>query len=202
MFREWREQSEKERAEREAKEKAERETREAKEKAERAEEEKKWAREQKRLDRELAKHGDRIGDLVCAMIEAGLVRKFNKLGYQILTQSRRGMYYTYNPQGVKNENSISGDIDFFMEGIEADILVEVKTKAKQRDITKHIERLEKYRKVCDIGGNAHRKVVGAIGGGIIPDDVEKFALKKGLFVIKQSGERVKLLQPEGGPKVW
>jgi hypothetical protein len=203
QYRQWREESEtkwdKWKAE-QAEERAERERVRVQEQAER---DKRWAREQKRLDRELAKHGDRIGDLICAMIEAGLYRLFKKRGYEFTGGAKRGWEFgtDVGNSESKDPNRIHGEVDFYLENPEVSILVEVKTKASQQDVMTHIERLEKFRKVCDVK-KMERKVLGAIGGGIIPEEVEQFALKQGMFVIKQSGERVKLLEPEGGPKVW
>jgi hypothetical protein len=34
------------------------------------------------------------------------------------------------------------------------------------------------------------------------EEVRKFALSQGMFVIQQSGENVEVIPPEGKPKVW
>jgi len=50
--------------------------------------------------------------------------------------------------------------------------------------------------------NDKRQFIAAVGGGVIDDNVRDFALKRGLFVIMQSGKNIEVIQPKGKPKVW
>jgi Holliday junction resolvase-like predicted endonuclease len=138
---------------------------------------------------------DRIGDLVCAMIESGLMNMFKELGYAFTHRAKRGWEFS------DDTLELAGEVDLYLANDEFAILVEVKTHATQRDVMDHIKRMQKYCKVFE-NSKDRRKAIGAIGGGIISKEVEQFALKKGMFVIRQSGDRVELLEPKGGPKVW
>jgi hypothetical protein len=61
--------------------------------------------------------------------------------------------------------------------------------------------LEKYRCWADSRRDS-RRILGAIGGGVVRKNVKDFALGKGLFVIVQSGDNVTVHKPEREPKTW
>ena len=54
----------------------------------------------------------------------------------------------------------------------------------------HSERLEKFK--LFFPEYADRKVIGAVAGIIVDEGADKFAYKRGLFVIEQSGETVEI----------
>ena len=148
----------------------------------------------KEIARENAKLGDRLGQLVAAMVEGGIIRMFKDLGYD---------FDVINPKqrfGNK-ELGIYGEIDLFLENGEFALLVEVKTNLTVDDVREHRERLEKFRLVAN-AKNDKRQFIAAVGGGVVQDNVRIFALKHGMFVVQQSGENVEILVPEGKPKVW
>jgi hypothetical protein len=65
--------------------------------------------------------------------------------------------------------------------------VEIKTKLTIEDVNEHLERIAKIRGNMDSHGDK-RTLVGAVAGGIAPDNVVAYAQKKGLFVVVQSGK--------------
>ena len=144
-------------------------------------------RRQKELNKKISALGDRIGDLVEGMVGGGIVEQFQALGIDIHSHSRDK---TFGKRGTEE----SGQIDVFLENGDLVILIEVKTRFTDDDVREHIERLQKYR----LYGNDKRRIIGAVAGGVVSDDVAKFAHRKGLFVIVQSGEAVVIVpQPEG-----
>jgi hypothetical protein len=56
--------------------------------------------------------------------------------------------------------------------------------------------MEKLRKYSDKRKD-NRKLYGAIAGAIISESVRKYALKKGLYLIEQSGDTVRIVEPSG-----
>lgn len=81
------------------------------------------------------------------------------------------------------------------------VLIEVKSTLTVEDVRDHLERLEKFKTVFP--EYADREVIGAVAGIVIDENVDRFAYKKGLFVIAQSGETVKFLNDEKfTPRVW
>jgi len=156
---------------------------------------KKQLAEEKKWNKRFAEFSDRLGDLIATMVRGGIVRLFQELGYSFSRCSRGGTSFRDDTIGVH------GEIDLFLEDGDYALLVEVKLKLSIDDVKDHIERVEKYRLYAD-ARNDKRRLIAAVGGGIIPDNVRDFALKNGLYVILQSGENVKVISPEGEPKIW
>jgi hypothetical protein len=152
------------------------------------------ARQMKETDKKIAALGNRLGELVEAMVEGGVPRLFQELGYDF-TQCIRGLSFRDSSLGI------SGEIDLFLENGDCVLLVEVKTNLAVADVDDHIERLKKYRRCRDVKGDS-RRILGAIGGGVVRDNVRDFALSKGMFVIIQSGDNVTVHKPEREPKAW
>jgi hypothetical protein len=98
-------------------------------------------------------------------------------------------------------NKISLEIDIMLENGEKALLVEVKTKLTVERINKHIERLEKMRRYTDIRGNK-RIFLGAVAGVVLDDEVRKYALDQGLYLIEPSGYNFNITVPTGKPKEW
>jgi hypothetical protein len=75
--------------------------------------------------------------------------------------------------------------------------VEVKTNLTVEDIDEHLVRIEKIRGYLDKRKDK-RKLVGAVAGGIVDENVLKYAFKKGLYVLVPSGKSIALAElPEG-----
>jgi hypothetical protein len=62
-----------------------------------------------------------------------------------------------------------------------------------------IERIEKLRRHAGLN-NDHRKHLGAIAGKVFEDDVKRYALENGLFVIEPSGETFIITPPQNPPR--
>jgi len=148
----------------------------------------------KETDRKIAKLGDRLGQLVEAMVEGGIIRMFRDLGYDFDVCNKSFQFRN-------KELDIHGEIDFFLENGEFALLVEVKTNLTVDDVREHQDRLKKFRLWAD-ARNDKRQFIAAVGGGVVQENVKIFALKQGMFVVQQSGENVEVLVPEGKPKVW
>jgi hypothetical protein len=120
-----------------------------------------------------------FGQFVETMFSANLLSKFNELGYEFTRQ-------TCNTRYTENNKKIA-EVDVTLENGEYILLTEVKTDLRMEFVEYHLKRMEKIRKYMD---NHHdtRKIIGAVAGGIIPDDVLHYAQNNGLFVIVQSGD--------------
>ena len=141
----------------------------------------------KRTDKKISELGSRVGEIVENMVGGDIVAQFQALKIAIKSHSR---YKTFGKKGT----SESGEIDIFLENGDIVVLIEVKTRLTTDDVRDHIERMKKYR--CY--GDDKRRIIGAVAGAVVSDDVIKFAHKQGLYVIVQSGEAVEIIaQPEG-----
>jgi hypothetical protein len=138
---------------------------------------------------------NRFGDIVEHMILPKLDEKFNLLGF---TFSQAG-----NRVIKDRENNIFIEIDIFLENGESAMLVELKAKPNVSHVDDHVERMEKMREYADLH-NDRRSFYGAFGGAIMSEAVRIYALKKGFYIIEQSGDTITVTKPRGSyaPKVW
>jgi len=145
-------------------------------------------------DKRIAKLGDRLGELVQAMVEGGIKRMFKNLGYDFDVCNSKIEF-------GNRELNIYGEVDILLENGDFALLAEVKTNLSVNDVKKHLKTMQKFRLVAD-AKNDKRQFFAAIGGGVVRRNVQEFALKQGMFVVQQSGENVEILTPKGKPKVW
>ena len=150
----------------------------------------------KQLEKELGRLGNSYGEQIDAMF-VNLHRKFNELGFEFPDSADGG--YTYrdaakNPVAQVDRLYVNGD---------SVMAVEVKAKLKRDDVDGHIERLGKIGGLLKERGDV-RKVLGAVAGGAVPDNLLKYAHGKGLYVLVQSGESVSIAPlPENFmPREW
>jgi hypothetical protein len=147
-----------------------------------------------RLDKQLGKLGNRMGEIVEHMVEPNLRDKFRKLGYDFPQANQ-------NSDVSDRKNNIFLEIDVKLENGDKVMLVEVKTKPTTKDVQDHIKRLKKMRVYADLHGDK-RTFLGSVAGVVITDNVKEYALGKGFFVIKPSGETFNVIPPNGQPKEW
>ena len=158
------------------------------------EKQKETARQMLRTDNELGKLSKRMGEVVEFMVAPNLCEKFREFGFNF-SQSNQNTIVS------DKANKISFEIDVKLENYSKAMLVEVKTKPTTEDVKDHLKRLEKMRKYADLHGDK-RAFLGAVAGAIIPDNVKKYVLKQGFFVIEPSGEGFNITSPKGKPKEW
>jgi hypothetical protein len=163
--------------------------------------EKVWAmfqetdRQMKETDRKISNLGSRLGELVEEIIFPNIVEKFNNLGYAFGKAGPRVRYRDSQGQYIT-------EVDILLENGDAALAVEVKTLLTHNDVREHTERMEKLRHYADEHGDK-RKLLGAVAGGITPEEVKAFAIKSGFFVLEQSGDTVRISVPEDfKPKEW
>ena len=118
-----------------------------------------------------------------------LWKKFNEIGFTFSQQAPRVLF-------IENNRPVA-EADFFLQNDECAIVVEVEPDLNINDVDFHIERMEIIRKHRDARGD-RRKLLGAVAGGIVPENVLKYAQGKGLFVIMQNGDAVSIAEaPQG-----
>jgi len=81
------------------------------------------------------------------------------------------------------------------------VAIGVKSTLKVEDVDEHIEKLRSFREFFPHFKD--RKVIGAVAGIAIEEESDRYAYRRGLFVIGQTGETVKILNDEKfKPKAW
>ncbi|MDR3191900.1 MAG: hypothetical protein LBT87_02415 [Treponema sp.] len=138
----------------------------------------------KRLSKNIGGVNNSLGRWIEKMVSAKLWEKFNAIGY-VFTKG--------GPCELIENNRILTQVDIFLENGEYAMPVEVKTNLTEEDIDEHLERIEKIRGYMD-KRNDKRKLVGAVAGAIVPENVQRYAFIKGLYVLVQSGKSIALAE--------
>ncbi|BAM51291.1 MULTISPECIES: hypothetical protein [unclassified Synechocystis] len=145
-----------------------------------------------RVDEQIGKLGNRLGEFVESQVRPAAVRLFREWGIDVQEISSDVSLQT-------SQDGIEIDI-LVVNGTEA-IAIEVKSKLSQDDVDEHLERLGKFKRLLPRYQNFN--LLGAVAAMVIPGDVARYAYKKGLFVIAQSGEDLVILNDEKfKPKAW
>jgi len=160
---------------------------------------KKWQETMARLDKMSKDTDKKIGDItgkwghfVEGLVAPAVVRLFAERGIVVTDLGRR-------EERQRGDEGI--EIDLLAKNGEYVVLIEVKSTLGVDDVNEHLERLEKFTRFFPEYDDL--KIVGAVAGIVVPKNVSRFAYQKGLFVIAQSGETVKLLNDaKFMPKVW
>ena len=114
----------------------------------------------------------------------------------------RGIEITSVHQHVRiRRKGMETEIDILGINGEYAVVIEAKSRLSVDDVNEHIERLKKFK--LFFPEYKDRKVIGAVAGIKIDKGADRHAYKKGLFVIAQSGETVKILNDEKfTPEYW
>jgi len=157
----------------------------------------------KEFDKKLLETDKRIGQLagtwgkfVAEMVQPKIVEMFQEKGIQIRTS-------------IQNVKGYIGDerhyeIDLLLINSNIAVVVEIKSSLSVEDVKEHLERLEKIQKVQPERVNLSGVTIyGAVAGMIVENDADKYAYKKGLFVLRQKGNIVEIVNDSKfKPKEW
>ena len=131
-----------------------------------------------KLSKNIGGLGNTLGALIEEMFTPDLWMKFEKIGLPIHSQSR---YKNFN-----DGKRVIAEVDVYLENGEYVIPVEIKTDLSENNVNEHIERIAIIRDYMD-ARNDGRKLIGAVAGGIVRENVRNYAHKKGMYVIEQNG---------------
>jgi hypothetical protein len=144
------------------------------------------------LNEQLGKLGNRLGEFVEWQVRPAVVRLFQERGIDV---------HEFYPGASANRDGEGLEIDLLVVNSTEAILVEVKSKLTQADVTEHLERLSKFKRLMPRYGDV--RAMGAVAGMVVPNDVARYAYRQGLFVLAQSGDSVEILN-DGNftPRRW
>ncbi len=174
---------------------------------EREEREQRYKEADKRLDKSLKKSrkefDKKLGELsgtwgkfVAEMVRPKIVELFKERGIQIETSLQSVLGYK---DGQKYY-----EIDLLLINTNVAVVVEIKSSLSVGDVNEHLERLEKIKqvspKLIDLSGVT---IYGAVAGMIVEGEADKYAYKKGLYVLRQEGNIVEIANDDKfKPKEW
>jgi hypothetical protein len=142
----------------------------------------------------VGKMGNSQGKLLEEMFSAKVWDKFNEYGYDFTKGSS---------VKFKENGQVLAQIDILLENGDFTMAVEVKNVLTEYWVDDHLERIGKVRDYMN-RHNDKRKLVGAVAGGVVPENVKRYAEKYGLYVMTQNGENVSVVEDKEkfNPKVW
>ena len=152
-------------------------------------------RRMKETDRIIGDLGNRFGELAEHLVAPNIKEKFIPLGFNFEEVSR-------DKEISDSSGRFLVEIDILLENDEIVMAVEVKSKPQEKDIFKHIERMEILRRRADQRGDT-RKYRGAIAGAIMNSEMRDYIQKNGFYPIEQTGDTVKIsITDDFVPREW
>lgn len=155
---------------------------------------KKTDKQIKALSRELAGITNTMGLFAQEQVRLKLVELFQEKGIELEDTLQNII--------VKKDGMAYYEMDLLLINTVHSVIVEVKNKVQQEDIDNHLKRLAKVEEV------PHRfvkgtQVYGGIAGMIVRDDIQNYAIKQGLYVIRPKGDNVEISNPKDfEPRIW
>jgi len=132
------------------------------------------------------------GKFVEGLVEPSAVRMFKERGIEVERTSTRNRI---------RKNGTEMEIDIIVENNEYVVAIEVKSTLKVEDVNEHLEILSRFREFFPRFKN--QKLIGAVAGIVMEEGADRYAYRRGLFVIGQTGETVKILNDDKfRPKIW
>jgi hypothetical protein len=144
----------------------------------------------KETERIIGKLGNRFGELVEHLVAPNIREKFNELGF-CFTRTGTNIVIT-NPETKKAD----AEVDILLENGDIVVAAEVKAKPNDDDVNDHVQRMEILRRYADERQDK-RRYQGAIAAAVISESARRYILKKGFYVIEQTGDTVRINVPPG-----
>jgi hypothetical protein len=137
----------------------------------------------KQVSEDIGRLGNRLGEYVEEMVRPAAVRLFQQRGIDV-----HEVHQNIESQRLNKGINEGIEIDLLVVNNEDVIAIECKSNVSIDDVNEHLIRLKKLKRLLPT--YADKKVMGAISGMILPKHVARYAYKKGLFVIAQTGEHL------------
>ncbi|EFA68252.1 hypothetical protein [Cylindrospermopsis raciborskii] len=148
--------------------------------------------ESKRVNNQIGQLGNRLGEFVESQVRPAAVKLFQERGIAV-KEIASNTYIQTGKEGL--------EIDLLVINSSDIILIEAKSKVSEDDVNEHLERLSKFKRFFP--RYESYRVLGAVAGMVIPLDVSRYAYRKGLFVIGQSGDNLVILNDDKfRPRGW
>ena len=146
----------------------------------------------KRVDDQLGKLGNRLGEFVEGLVKPAVVRLFRERGIEV---------HEVYPEVEVSRADGGIEIDLLVVNDTEAVLVEVKSKLKEGDVNDHLKRLAKFKRL--LPRYADVNAMGAVAAMVIPESVARYAERQGFFVLAQSGDDVVIINDaQFQPKTW
>ena len=144
------------------------------------------------VTRQIGRLGNRLGDWVESMVRPACVSLFQERNIEVHEVSAN-VYVKRHGEAM--------EIDLLVVNEGSAVLVECKSQVLAADISEHLARMEKVKRLMP--QYANYTLYGAIAGMSISESVQLQAEQQGFFVITPNGENVMIANPPGFvAKAW
>ncbi|MDP2901575.1 MAG: DUF3782 domain-containing protein [Methylovulum sp.] len=146
----------------------------------------------KEMSVSIGRLGNKLGDFVEEMVRPAAVRLFRERGIEV-HEVHRNIEAQRGGEGIEIDLLVVNDSDV--------VAIECKSTLSIDDVNAHLARLGHLKKLLPTYTN--KRVLGAITGMVIPDQVARYAYSQGLYLIAQSGDHL-LIRNDAGfvPRSW
>jgi hypothetical protein len=145
-----------------------------------------------RVDEQLGKLGNRLGEFVEWQVPPAAVKLFQARGVDV--------HELYPGVSVQRPQG-SMEIDLLVLNETEAVVIEVKSKLNQADVDDHLKRLGQFKQLMPRYLDV--RALGAVAGMVVPEEVARYAYRKRLFVLAQSGDSVVILNDDQfQPRTW
>jgi hypothetical protein len=148
--------------------------------------------EVKAVSANIGKLGNRLREFVEEAVRPSAVRLFRACGIEV---------HEGQQNIVVKRNGESMELDLLVVNDKDAVAIECKSHLSIDDVNEHLARLDKIK--CLLPRYKDNRVLGAVAGMIIPENVALYAIRKGLYVIGQNGDHLELRnEAVFVPKAW
>ncbi len=133
------------------------------------------------INRKIADLGDTLGEFAEGQVKPRIISLFRKRGIELEDICEHVK--------IEKEGKLYLEIDLMLVNTEYMIILEVKNTLREKHIDEHLRRFEKLKNYTPNFMKNYR-LIGAVAGMVISESVEKYAFKRGFFVIKPRGNNV------------
>lgn len=142
------------------------------------------SRVNKELSQKIGELGEIWGRFAHEQVRADLIDKFGRWGIPVHA-------ITNNYVQKNNNNEFVYEVDILIYNSQYAIALEVKNTLKKDHVDEHLERMRKIQKFPMVGLQGKTLLAG-VAAMMVSEGVDKYAENKGLFVLKPSGDTVKI----------
>jgi hypothetical protein len=152
--------------------------------------------ENREMSKNLGHIGNDIGELTEFIVIPKIRLAMNATGKHTFDDIQTDRLYKKIDE--LGEKKTLTEVDVLLTGGKEVMAVETKTHPTIRDVKQHQERLDILRRHEELVGIKGKKLFGALVGAVIDKDVKKFALERGIYVVKirEEEEKLNIYKPE------
>lgn len=146
--------------------------------------------------KQIADLGDTLGRFAEEQVRADLINKFDNWGIPVHSMANHFVQRD-------SKNDFAYEVDILIYNSKYVVAIEVKNTLRTEHVDEHLLRLHKMQEL-PLPDTKGKILLAGVAGMIVGDGVDKYAENKGMFVLKPSGDTIKIVNNKKTfkPKEW